>query len=795
MGTPRGRGGVGTLALAFLLGAAGGFGVARLTPGAGWRPASPELLGGHPTTSTPTRRPARAAVVLPPVAATRAAEPTAADVARVPESPAVTDADVRRHLERAGTGGLPEGTGVITGRILDEDGAPVVGAAVEATLARAWAWWHARGGPAPERATLDAAVRAALDEHRRIQHGHRRATTDAEGRYRLERIVDAAHRVWCRVAGRTVEPIDGHLAARAMPGASVDFVARAATTVPIEVRFPDGTAPEQAWIRDARLGEFHQTIANHCPWTPGTPTLTLRAGSHRLQAAVGGDPQSGDADRADWISDEQAVTVSADTPPAAITFSLRPRRGLSGRILTANGEPPTWPGVYFLRFREGHLPTGARLKRDGRSLRFVHDGEFHLRDIEPGWWAVGVAERQNDDVLVIQAVEVGDGVARVEIRLPDPDPDARLVVRALGPEGRPLRDLSFAVRTVDGGRTTTRGVDTTLEASGRCVLRLGDDDVAALRARASGGGVRVALEVTSRAHGTRSITLDGPRADELVIHFGESATLAVTLTGYVGSPLAGRVLCGLVAVGGDARLAQLALAQANASGVDATGTVQLGPVGPGEHEIGIWLRPVDKRQLGTPLSLARHPVTLRVGPQTLAIPLPQVHVVTVTTEGMAVGTTVSLRLHDGDLSSRMSGQVDASGRVVFEDVPAGTYDCEAHGVVDAERTFTVPDETSIRLAGRHTDALRVTISDPEGPLAKAGFRDHDLIVGLGGAEFASSAAMATALGAVDREREIRWLVIRSGARVEIPTPPGFLETEGGIGGGFEPVERNPRGAR
>ena len=105
-------------------------------------------------------------------------------------------------------------------------------------------------------------------------------------------------------------------------------------------------------------------------------------------------------------------------------------------------------------------------------------------------------------------------------------------------------------------------------------------------------------------------------------------------------------------------------------------------------------------------------------------------------------------------------------------------------------TVTVSGPTIVRFEPQVVNAIRISVSDPQGALATAGFRTGDLIVGCDGVEYKNEEEMSAMLSAAMSKKEVKFLVLRDGARREIPMDPNRLfRNPSNLGGRFEPATR------
>ena len=81
-------------------------------------------------------------------------------------------------------------------------------------------------------------------------------------------------------------------------------------------------------------------------------------------------------------------------------------------------------------------------------------------------------------------------------------------------------------------------------------------------------------------------------------------------------------------------------------------------------------------------------------------------------------------------------------------------------------TVTIPGPEVVFKASAY-NALQVTISDPDGSLAKAGLVDGDLVVAVNGTEFKGAAQMQLLFGGAMAKGEATLSIVRAGRTLEL----------------------------
>ena len=112
--------------------------------------------------------------------------------------------------------------------------------------------------------------------------------------------------------------------------------------------------------------------------------------------------------------------------------------------------------------------------------------------------------------------------------------------------------------------------------------------------------------------------------------------------------------------------------------------------------------------------------------------MPALHRVDVVADAASRGRFVYLRRDGDSMRHAARRRIDDAGRCVFENIPAATY--ELAGAAGS-MSVVVDGDLEVTLALRPERAFRVTVDDVGGPLARAGFRTDDFVIGAGGTEF------------------------------------------------------------
>ena len=311
---------------------------------------------------------------------------------------------------------LPRGP-VITGRVVDTNGRPVPDVVI----------------------TGMANVPKRLDGE--SPPHHRRALTDAEGRFRLEGLWSVEQTYWLRALkfGYNAESLRDVLPG----GPEVLFTLKALNE--IHGRVVDGATgepvPEFQILGRPQPGPGGEKPRitrlsrpfDHFTDPDGGFTLTLRPGAYSFEA------RSVDGRRSDRLTFE--VPMFGEAPP----LELRVWQGAAvrGIVRTPDGEPPKYGDVSLFLLDKRPVAHARKVSVDS-------DGRFAARGLAAGTYliyaeAVGVDERR---LAATERVVLQAG-AEPDVRL-DVDPGAEVYVEVTAGNREPLRGAKVTIERADG---------------------------------------------------------------------------------------------------------------------------------------------------------------------------------------------------------------------------------------------------------------------------------------------------------------------------------------------------------
>ncbi len=642
-------------------------------------------------------------------------------------------------LDALPTPRVEPGEGRISGHVRLEDGTPVPGVLVRAEQVPAYTPPVTMGTPPPEQ-SLAESVRALVRRRRLALATRTETRTGPDGAFVLQGL---AHARYALRAFRHGYRIYSRRTSYAWPGGKVDFSARRIAGVRVRVLRPDGSEAKEVRVEYRRPGSGRARSGV----TGTVGYLELEPGSWLLAAVAEGGA---------WKSPEVRVEVTAGEVAGPVELRLEARPGIEGRVVPPEGETLRFVEVLLLPIAPGTVPDPDRLRRDGKraSLWTRSSNHFLFPDLPPGTYFL--AAMVSGGVLVSEEVTVENGLAARDLVIPPADPENSVIVHVYGPDGKPVTDadVSTGYRSRTSRSSATGTISRLTDGSYRVPHHPVDEDML-------GPDGTWYVRVASPAYGTLEREYEKGKDREITIRFEEPARLAVRLVGYPGSELQGHLGFFL-----DPRKKKgsfrAAIPGRPGRGISPEGTLDLGPVPPGAYELVVSILLDSFRSIPA----ARIPVTLRAGDNDLAVPLPAVYTLTVRT-GEEVSRLTLRATSPEEPHNLWLTKKPANGRIVFPRLPAGEYALSDER--GRQMSIRIPDQVDVVYTPREMNAMRVIVTDPAGFLARAGFRNGDVIVGVDGKRFANRREMQMRLQLAMTQEKARFLVVRGGRETEITT--------------------------
>ena len=536
---------------------------------------------------------------------------------------------------------LREADGRISGTVLDPSGSPIAGVMITVIpdarpFDLAANGRHARGRPHQDR-DLNTVASDAIQGELWRRLARRSAESGQNGRFEITGVMDSSHSLIAFHEQFDVRPRTHR--GKVRPGATIDFVASPIATARVEVRMPDGTLAENAWLRwSGPHGKGRE------PWMPDPGRVRLPVGLCKVKAEV-------------WTpepmeSKEVEQNIVAGRAGDPIVLTLEQRRVLTARLMLPDGfAAPRRVEYRMRRVDEGEVEPESLLKdQSNRQAYTPAPTRAYWFDLEPGRYLVAAfLDRKR---LIAHAIaEVGEGASEVELPVIEPETGSYVKVRLVGPDGGPVPgDVSFRIITKDAkGRQSNRRVDAFQQADHWLVMIDG----------VGGDGVREAtMRVGTRDFGgaTEEFSLRGGRT--VSFRFDKAARLKVQVARFGGSGVEGSLYVALRGkLGADSwRL------------VAPDGDCSLGSVQPGQYDLMLYVR---KNKQNFPI--LKRPINLSPGDEEMSVTVPTLHTLSVRYAGKGRPRDVVLRTKDESIgqlrrTARLSGR-----KAGFAFLAPGTY--------------------------------------------------------------------------------------------------------------------------
>ena len=652
---------------------------------------------------------------------------------------------------------VSRGDGRIDGRVVSPDGAPVQGVVVIAyrDRPRDQPYWistphrvSSRGPPDLDR-DLARSLAECEAKSRYRAASRREAVSGRDGSFVLDGLSDGYQQIDGFREGFAVWSADD--ASGADPGQSVILLAERLVRLPVRVLGPDGTPPARAII------SLRDRSRRSSGWTPEHPVLEVHPGTVRLKAEVAGERLRGE---------EVEVEIDASSPPEPVVLEFFVVRKLEVTVTFPKGVATAFHDVVVLELPDGADPSPERLLEEGmkKSLFGRRPRACTFVNMDPGRYLVGVV-RRSEAVLRSRVVTIGDSSAMVDLVVPDTGtrPEG-ILVRVLAPDGtpEPFVELNVRLRTPRGGERLLANPERVEPG----VFRVYPQEI--------GSEETLVIDVRSEDFGRIEVEFDPTSDGEVTIRLEEPATLRVVIPDYAGSRYEGKARLCFHRPGKGYR--PMGVMQ---SVLEPDGTQEFGPFPPGEWEVSLWF--------GTGSSpLVRRPVTLSSGLQEVVLDLPRLFHLAVRLDAGDDGKSFYLRRLDGPSGHGFAERTEA-GMVRFDALVAGEYVLSRHRGPREHMPLTITGDRVVRFRPIVINALRIEIADPEGTLARSGFRDGDLVLAIDDTEITSERQGWALLRVAEMKGEPSvFTVRRAGKRVEVVAEPKGVHDRTRSGGEVRP---------
>jgi hypothetical protein len=644
--------------------------------------------------------------------------------------------------------GMPTtGTGTISGRIKTEKGEVLAGVTVRADYqgdrqGRRQGEWKAGDGVPPESDTPEA-VQRYLEGVARTRAMRREAITNESGEFTLTGLIDDRYGLQAYLKGYLISSDRRDLQWNARPGVVVDFTASKVVVVPVDVRLADGSAPKRASI-----GFKVQNNHNSEEWRPNKTELRLAAGSYSMTATAG--------DHQEYRSEAQNVVLKEDAAPPQLSFRLTARTSIHGRVQVPKGYAVDGVSIFSLRYAGSAVPDENALKQGQNTWANNWNGyEFDIHDIAPGTWLLGVGTWES--IFTTKSVEVTAGtITEVVLEITDAGASG-LVVKVFAPDGAPVADASVRVYGANQQWDSPEGFTVRPKKDGAWVV--------VPKKEQTSDGKEWFVEVHSERYGDKVVAMPVPAAGEMRIDLAEPSSLEVTITGYAGSGLEGRLGVDVKSLSGkESQRRYYYSREDNQIGPD--GRITIKPLQPGKYRVELQY----KQQRWNNAALERTDVDIVAGANSVSVSVPAVYTLTVICGADSADSWLNMQAVGGGEERQNHARVGADGNATIEGVVAGTYRLSLYAQKSRRQKtmkVTVPTTGPVTFKEDLETALVVKAVDGEGYLASAGLQAGDVITGVDGADFDGSRAATQVLnGLLSARKELKIRFTRGGKASE-----------------------------
>ena len=576
---------------------------------------------------------------------------------------------------------------------------------------------------------LDEDLAENAEYHLAQRRRTRTAQVDESGRFLLEGLRSGAHQLRAFAEGYTFESVTAEV------GSLAQIVGVPVHTFELDLRLPDGTQPEQAYIE---VAGGNNSWSGLLEWTLEEPTLRVDTTTIEFRAFAG------DARRlayretlANYASSSTSLDVARD--------GLGPHRidliesNFLRVHLTDDSKlvPVIDPWVRALPAEDLGSDASVWSGRDPVRLEKEERGVFTAKDLAEGSWVVAVGRGTGEPELTAP-VAVGPGATELDLVLGDIDLAQFIVVRATVPGGRPALNVRFRLTMIaDGGGRNERGVRANDRGMGVYWLarpdanRSGADDVTY---------TEFVLQATSERFGIVEERID-PDATEVALEFAVPCDATIFVRGDASESYT----VGLFMKSSEVENDRFGFSRFPSRGtelksVDAEGRALYTGLQPGEYSVSVKKGDQGRnrgRNWNGP-DLVKEDITLRKGGNEITLTLPALHELDVYAPDLSEGARMTLTpSSEYDPSNPWNGsrprraRLDSDKRATFEDVPAGAYILQSNGAPGSRTDVTVPSG-EVTFEVKKTDSLLVMNVQPGTPAAKAGLENGDVITSVDG---------------------------------------------------------------
>ncbi len=643
---------------------------------------------------------------------------TPAEQLAPPES--MLNAEVRR--TKAPAIEIPTGTAVIAGIVTTEEGDPLEGVEVNAIpmrpamkTTRSSSDRKLMGARRDLREVLDKAAKDWAES----EGAARSAVTDADGKFRIEGLVDLDFRVRAQAEGYSfstrefslVNPVE-------QPDAFAKIEAEELVGIQVNVVDENGVMLEKAIVKAG---------STRLEWNSTDPMVYSTSKQFSVQAFA--EPIA--TTRGDRVARQVSESVYVDAiaePDRIVTLTLESACIVTGNIVGEKVKASNWQAVYAIPLRPDE-PFDDTVPQSDDIETYASEDSFAFADLLPGRYAICLIGPGNMAVDY-EILDVKPGIVDITLDREVFDSSKYLTVRAMSPRGTTVESFSTRLEyKKEGGETSDEWMGSSSMPDGSKVLNVADFTEFDYDAWPS--GTKAWVVVTSSVYGKIRVPLSSGQR-EAVAQFAEPCELTVRLSGDFS--MGGFSV--RIKEGESDRTDPPTIKSArqgrgrNGPRIDSRGVAKFRALSPGPvivslTQSGYWWG--DGRELAVEelvLTGADHQVTLEV---------PTVSELEILVTPCSERRYISLTTTDEDGEEHDVGWTNTTedGRATFRGLTPGEYE-----VLDqksgAKLTATVPGpELRIDLS-EHVTKLQISVNKLDGKLTEWGLAGGDLIVAVDG---------------------------------------------------------------
>jgi hypothetical protein len=489
-----------------------------------------------------------------------------------------------------------------------------------------------------------------------------------------------------------------------------------------------------------------------------------------------------------------SATNIVSPPPAGsetVQIALGGVCAIEGTISTSSGAPTYSTSVVAVALDAGKEPDPSLFahRPDSRNrneprAQVQTGGErgltYRIDRLVPGRWYVGVFRERSEPPVATAVLELGQSVLQHDFVLPPADPKTSTRVRVLDPDGTVLPNCAFRCWYTSPGRN---GEENGSGGGGGLQATRNQDGTFAWKYPAQ--RIRFVLFADHPRFGTCACEVPKD-AREVEMRFVAPLAVKIRIPGYTAGSR-----------GRNYKVEWTRFGPADGSqsstpvGNDAIGeddVVDVGLLQPGRYRLAIT---VESGKPNGPrvLNVARATWDVTADTRELALPLPKIEPLRLS---VAAGTRGGFTLApDGGTDEESGGlqrnaEVDADGRITFEDVVPGLYVVRSPS--QDSMLVEAPASGTVAFVAEAVNVLRIVVRDPKGALAKAGLATGDRVVAIDGREFSGRQELEQIRRSLKGE-EVTFTLQRGDKRFEVVLPSRVLIDERLSGGKFYEASR------